>query len=146
MPILFRSHLNTFVVYRKGEGNKEESTQLVFSPKKNSPIFRFSQTMFPIKKQELLERISNFLCDSSGILDSFRWGKVLKNGRSKICGRQPLKKLKWYGLPADHITSNFLKTAFHKFYLVYSWILCRRYSCSSKPTHNHLFVSFHMVM
>ena len=27
------------------------------------------------------------------------WVKVFKNGPSKICGRQPLKKLKWYGLP-----------------------------------------------
>ena len=25
---------------------------------------------------------------------------------------------------ADHIPSNFLKTVFHKFYLVHSWILC----------------------
>ena len=25
---------------------------------------------------------------------------------------------------ADHITSNFLKTVSHKFYLVHSWILC----------------------
>ena len=24
------------------------------------------------------------------------WGKVFKNGPSKICGRQPLKNLKWY--------------------------------------------------
>ena len=39
--------------------------------------------------------------------------KIFKNGPSKICGRQPLKNLKWYGLPI-----------FHKFYLVHSWILC----------------------
>ena len=25
--------------------------------------------------------------------------KVFKNGPSKICGRQSLKNLKWYGLP-----------------------------------------------
>ena len=25
------------------------------------------------------------------------WGKVFKNGSSKICGRQPLKNLKGYG-------------------------------------------------
>ena len=25
------------------------------------------------------------------------WNKVFRNGRSKICGRQPLKNLKWYG-------------------------------------------------
>ena len=27
-----------------------------------------------------------------------RWNKVFKNGPSKICGRQPLKNLKGYGL------------------------------------------------
>ena len=31
------------------------------------------------------------------------WVKVFKNGPRKICGRQPLKTLKWYGLPVDHI-------------------------------------------
>ena len=25
------------------------------------------------------------------------WVKVFKNGPSRICGRQPLKNLKWYG-------------------------------------------------
>ena len=30
--------------------------------------------------------------------DCYTWGKVFKNGPSKICGRQPLKKLKWYDL------------------------------------------------
>ena len=42
-----------------------------------------------------------------------------KNGPSKICGRQPLKNLKGYGL-LDHIPSNFLKANFHKLYLVHS--------------------------
>ena len=38
------------------------------------------------------------------------WVKVLKNGPSKICGRQPLKNLMGYGLlEADHIPPNFLK-------------------------------------
>ena len=31
------------------------------------------------------------------------WDKVFKNGPSEICGWQPLKKLKWYGLLADHM-------------------------------------------
>ena len=26
------------------------------------------------------------------------WDKVFKNEPSKICGRQPFKNLKWYGL------------------------------------------------
>ena len=38
------------------------------------------------------------------------WNKLFKNGPSKICGGQPLKKL----------TSNFLKAVFHKFYFVHS--------------------------
>ena len=64
---------------------------------------------------------------------NFMWGKEFKNASSKIWGRQPLKNLRWYGIPrqtisiwyteADHITSNFLKAVFHKFYLVHSWIL-----------------------
>ena len=35
---------------------------------------------------------------------SDKWDKVFKNGPSKICGRQPLKNLKGYGLlkQADH--------------------------------------------
>ena len=27
------------------------------------------------------------------------WVKVFKNEPSKICGKQPLKNVKWYGLP-----------------------------------------------
>ena len=47
------------------------------------------------------------------------WDRVFKNGSSKICGKQPLKNLKGYGL---------LKAVFHNFYLVHSWILCLIYS------------------
>ena len=36
------------------------------------------------------------------------WNKVFKNGISKICGRQPLKNLKGYGI-LNHIPSNFLR-------------------------------------
>ena len=47
-----------------------------------------------------------------------------------LCGRQPLKNLKEYGLPkADHTPSYFLKVVFHKFYLVHSWILRPKCSC-----------------
>ena len=49
--------------------------------------------------------------------------KVFKNGPCKICGRQPLKTLKGYDLLADHIPSNIFNAAFHKFYLVHSWVL-----------------------
>ena len=44
--------------------------------------------------------------------------KLLKSGQNKTSGRQPLKKLE-----VKHITSNFLKAVFHKFYLIHSWIL-----------------------
>ena len=59
------------------------------------------------------------------LIPDLTWVKVFKNGLSRTCGRQPLKNLKWYDLP--YITSIFLKAAFHKFYLVYSWIPSRIY-------------------
>ena len=45
---------------------------------------------------------------------------TVKNGPSRICGRQPLKNLET--AYADHITSNFLKAVFGKLYLGHSWI------------------------
>ena len=52
---------------------------------------------------------------------SIIWDKVFKNGPSKICGRQPLKNLKRYGVrKADYTPSHFLKAVFHKFYSVHS--------------------------
>ena len=36
----------------------------------------------------------------------FIWVKVFKNGPSKICGRQPLKNLKCYGLPKHNTLAN----------------------------------------
>ena len=86
--------------------------------------------------------LSHFTCQNIIMLCSNVWMKVFKNGPSKICGRQPLKHLKWYGLLkwtiiADHITSNFLKAVSHTFYLVHSeyldpygsklWEECRNY-------------------
>ena len=35
------------------------------------------------------------------------WVKAFKNGPSKICGRQPLKNVKWYGLPGRLSSTNF---------------------------------------
>ena len=37
------------------------------------------------------------------------WFKVFKNGPSKICGRQPFKNLKWYGLPQQTISFQMFK-------------------------------------
>ena len=31
-------------------------------------------------------------------IEKDKWDKVFRNGPSEICGRQPLKNLKWYGL------------------------------------------------
>ena len=65
-------------------------------------------------------------------LTTYLWDKVFKNGPSKICGRQPLKNLKRYGLlKADRSTPypfEFFKGCLHKFYLVHSWILCTIYN------------------
>ena len=39
---------------------------------------------------------------------------AFKNGPSKICGRQPLKKFEViWSAQADHINSDFLKAVFH---------------------------------
>ena len=43
------------------------------------------------------------------------WIKVFKNGPSKICGRQPLKHLNWYGLPKQPYHFKFLKDIFYEF-------------------------------
>ena len=32
------------------------------------------------------------------IIQSFKWDKLFKNGPNEICGRQPLKNLKWFEL------------------------------------------------
>ena len=55
--------------------------------------------------------------DSTNVKVKVIWDKVFKNGQSKICGRQPLKNLKRYGML---IPSNLLKAVFSKFYLVHS--------------------------
>ena len=36
------------------------------------------------------------------------WFKAFKNGPNKICGKQPLKKLKWHGLPKQTTSKIFL--------------------------------------
>ena len=60
----------------------------------------------------------------------FKWGKVFKNGPSKICGRQPLKKLKWYRLLGQTKSLQILlKFVFHKFSLIHSWITWPKWSC-----------------
>ena len=43
-------------------------------------------------------------------------GQSIQEWTSKICGRQICL--------SRHMAGKFLKTVFHKFYLVHSWILC----------------------
>ena len=45
-----------------------------------------------------------FLKMSLNLSNSYKWKKVVENGPSKICGRQPSEP--------DHVTSNFLKANF----------------------------------
>ena len=64
-----------------------------------------------------------------------KWVKVFKNGTGKICGIQPLKNLRWYGLlcfgrPYHCLIRpyhfKFLKALFYKFYLTHSEIPWRK--------------------
>ena len=64
---------------------------------------------------------------SSSAKIGINWDKLFKNGPSKICGKQPLRNLRGYGLPkVNHTSSKFLKAVVRKFYLVHSWILCHK--------------------
>ena len=40
-----------------------------------------------------------FYVEVSSMVEDCIWVKVFKNVPSKICGKQPLKNLNWYGLP-----------------------------------------------
>ena len=54
--------------------------------------------------------------------------EVFKNRPSNICGKQPLKNFKRYGLMKQTISLQiFLKADFQKFYFVHSWIRCPIY-------------------
>ena len=60
---------------------------------------------------------------SKSVIQGPIWVKVFKNGPNKICGRQPLKNLKWYGLLRQTISDMLCSgRLYHKFYLVHSWI------------------------
>ena len=87
-----------------------------------SPLSFGRRLKLTLLKLSLFKRGMAEDCCKTVCIDN--WDKVFKNGQSKICGRQPSKNLNWYGLPnrwSDHITSNFLKAVFHKFYLVHSF-------------------------
>ena len=52
------------------------------------------------------------------------WGKVFKNGTNKICGRQPLKNLKWFVSLGRPYHFKFFKGYSPQTLLVHSWIPC----------------------
>ena len=60
-----------------------------------------------INEVDIFQNTSFFIT----IFSEHIWDKVFENGPSKICGRQPLKNLKGYGLP---------RAVSHKFYLDHS--------------------------
>ena len=78
--------------------------------------------------QQYLQMFQKIFLDCSNYWrheTKYKLVQMRQNGPSKICGRQPLKNLKEYGLlkQAGQTPLNFLKVIFHKFYLVHSWIL-----------------------
>ena len=44
-----------------------------------------------------------------------KWDKVFKNRPCKICGRQPLKNLRWYGLLGLYLNTS------SQIFIIYSW-------------------------
>ena len=68
--------------------------------------------------------------------------KVFKNAQSKICGRQPLKNLVYLARPYHF---KFLKAAFHKLYLVHSWIpwpICSLKMTTTSKLRERIFVNW----
>ena len=63
--------------------------------KKNLTFFQGKQ---PLIKRELKEWKRNKMCQSR------TWAKILKNGSSKVCGRQCLKNFKGYDLRKQTIS------------------------------------------
>ena len=64
--------------------------------------------MYLYERKKYFEFSNKEIFNSASVF--FIWVKIFKNGQSKICGRQSLKNLKWYGLhKAGHNPFNFLK-------------------------------------
>ena len=72
----------------------------------------------------------------------YKRDKLFKSEPSKICGRQPLKNLKGYGLPQQTIiiSSIFLKAVFYNLCLVPSWILGLKYSLNFNQNFDDLAI------
>ena len=72
--------------------------------------------LFQSKKFELSQGISLYFkskTQTHQLLDElntrYKWDKIFKSGPNKICGRQPLKHLKGYGLLSRPYPFNFFK-------------------------------------
>ena len=70
----------------------EAINQEIYNHKVNEKQFPLSHG--PNIKVMTNQKIKNI----SSISGTYKWDKAFKNGPSKICGRQPLKNLKSYGL------------------------------------------------
>ena len=77
---------------------------------------KFSCWMLVTDQNDIFLSCSEFL----NTCDHWKWIKVFKNGRSKICGKQPLKNL---------------KVLLHKFYLVHSQIPWPKWCYLFNPFH-----------
>ena len=76
-------------------GKPESFLMNIFNWVLNTPLFWFSIVGKTIQEQYYINK----------------WDKVFKNGRNKICGRQPLKKFELiWSAEADLTTSNFLRS------------------------------------
>ena len=70
--------------------------------------------------------LKSYFSVHNSLLRKFIWDKVFKNWPSKICGRQPLKNLKWYSLLRQTISLKiFYRLSSTNFnWSIHSWILC----------------------
>ena len=79
------------------------------------PIFNNIKKCFLVsqwKRNQARKRVRvNGHLPSSGSREL--WVEVLKNGPSKICGKQPLKNLRWYGCLTQILLGPFLNTLIH---------------------------------
>ena len=60
-----------------------------------------------------------------------KWNNVFKNGPNKICERESLKNLKWYGLFKQTISTRIFQRLSSTNYLIHSRIYCPKYHTRS---------------
>ena len=81
------------------------------TPRTISPFVLFSCVIVWSSHTDLIHthtsNVWRFYTDDMGFACTMIWVKVFKNGPSKICGRQPLKKLKSHGLLRQTISLQF---------------------------------------